>query len=397
MKGTLTLMGSGEMTPGMAKVHRLAINRISGDVVPAFLDTPAGFELNCDGISAKARDYFAEHFALNLEIASFRNANTVPADEVAKAMQTLRRANYIFSGPGSPTYAVQHWRATPVFETVAAKLQSGAQVTFASAAALALGAFTLPVYEIYKVGAEPHWLEGLDLLGRLGFNLAVLPHWNNNSGGNHDTTRCFVGQARFDVLYAMLPKTAVVLGIDEYTACTLDLDARVGTVHGAGGVTVIDSAETRVFQNGQTFPLQILTGQRAPDAPHMATHRPLGASFWQALQVDQDPATALSALHILMDHLARNAHDPQAEAQSTLMIREMMAHLAVWLESRASNPGAAGANGHDPAAPWIDLLVALRAELRAAKQYALGDELRKRVAQLGVQIEDGPTGSTWRR
>jgi hypothetical protein len=391
-------MGSGEMTPGMAKVHRLAINRISEPVMPAFLDTPAGFELNCDGISAKARDYFAEHFALELHVASFRNANSSTGEETARAMQILRRANYIFAGPGSPTYAVQHWRATPVFETVAAKLNAGAQVTFASAAALALGAFTLPVYEIYKVGSEPYWLDGLDLLGRLGFNLAVLPHWNNNSGGNHDTTRCFVGQARFDRLHAMLPSTAVVLGIDEYTACTLDLDARVGTVYGAGSVTVIDSAETRVFASGQTFPLDLLTGQRPADAPHMATHRPLGASFSQALHDNRDPASALSALHILMDHLARSAHDPQAEAQSTLMIREMMAQLAVWLEA---DPRLAASDAQTDAAgasdAWIDLVVQLRTQLRAAKQYALGDELRKRATELGITIEDGPAGSSWRR
>lgn len=394
MRGALTLMGSGEMTPGMAKVHHLAINRIDGDVLPAFLDTPAGFELNCDGISAKARDYFAEHFALDLQIASFRNANSATGDESARAMQILRRANYIFAGPGSPTYAVQHWRATPVFETVAAKLNAGAQVTFASAAALALGAFTLPVYEIYKVGAEPHWLEGLDLLGRLGFNLAVLPHWNNNSGGNHDTTRCFVGQARFAKLHPMLPGSAVVLGIDEYTACTLDLDAQIGSVYGAGTVTVIDSATTRVFEGGQSFSLQLLTGQRPPDAPHMTTHRPLATSFSQALNDDRDPAAALSALHILMDHLARSAHDPQAEAQSTLMIREMMAQLAVWLEA---DPRLAASTPAGASDAWIDIVVQLRDQLRAAKQFALADALRKRATELGVTIEDGPAGSSWRR
>ena len=37
-------------------------------------------------------------------------------------------------------------------------------LVFASAAALTLGRLTVPVYEIYKVGATPTWAEGLDLL-----------------------------------------------------------------------------------------------------------------------------------------------------------------------------------------------------------------------------------------
>ena len=54
----------------------------------------------------------------------------------------------------------------------------------ASAAALTLGAVTIPVYEIYKVGEEPRWLEGLDLLGpATGLRAAVVPHYDNAEGG----------------------------------------------------------------------------------------------------------------------------------------------------------------------------------------------------------------------
>ena len=55
-------------------------------------------------------------------------------------------------------------------------------MTFATAAALTLGAFTVPVYEIYKVGEDPHWLEGLDVLGSVGLSVAVVPHYNNAEG-----------------------------------------------------------------------------------------------------------------------------------------------------------------------------------------------------------------------
>jgi cysteinyl-tRNA synthetase len=48
------------------------------------------------------------------------------------------------------------------------------------------------------------------------------------------------------------------------------------------------------------------------------------------------------------------------------------------------------------AAPFIDLLVRTRADLRAAKQYALADKLRQDLSDLGIILEDSPTGTTWR-
>jgi len=43
----------------------------------------------------------------------------------------------------------------------------------------------------------------------------------------------------------------------------------------------------------------------------------------------------------------------------------------------------------------IGLLIDLRAELRKAKQYALADQVRDRLTLLGVQLRDGPQGTTW--
>ncbi|MDQ3990608.1 MAG: hypothetical protein M3291_15720 [Actinomycetota bacterium] len=59
---------------------------------------------------------------------------------------------------------------------LAEKLADGGCVTFASAAALTLGVVTVPVYEIYKVGTAPPWVEGMDLLATAGLHAAVIPH-----------------------------------------------------------------------------------------------------------------------------------------------------------------------------------------------------------------------------
>jgi cysteinyl-tRNA synthetase len=46
--------------------------------------------------------------------------------------------------------------------------------------------------------------------------------------------------------------------------------------------------------------------------------------------------------------------------------------------------------------PFIALLVETRAQLRAAKQWALADRVRDRLAELGVILEDGSGGTTWK-
>ena len=45
----------------------------------------------------------------------------------------------------------------------------------------------------------------------------------------------------------------------------------------------------------------------------------------------------------------------------------------------------------------IDLLLTIRQELRTAKQYALSDRIRERLADLGIALEDTPHGTRWRR
>jgi len=50
----------------------------------------------------------------------------------------------------------------------------------------------------------------------------------------------------------------------------------------------------------------------------------------------------------------------------------------------------------EQAGPFIDLLLAVRRDLREAKEYELADTIRGELARLGIIVEDGPEGSTWR-
>jgi len=114
------------------------------------------------------------------------------------------------------------------------------------------------------------------------------------------------------------------------------------------------------------------------------TRPPLRNVFWgrpmanSGLLAEKIPR----ADHILVTH-AHYDHYGSAAA-----LRELTSVLGLQLE-----PGTAqGAE----AAPFIDLLLELRTKLRAAKQYALADEVRIRLTELGVIVEDTREGSSWR-
>jgi hypothetical protein len=412
--GSVTLMGSGEMTRPMSKVHRWVISNIKEPVRAVFLDTPAGFELNADEISQKASAYVAEHVGVPCSVVSFKAAGRATARETENALRKLKRANYIFAGPGSPTYAVRNWRDTPVFDLVARRVDEGAHLVLASAAAIAVGRYTLPVYEIYKVGEEPHWVEGLDLLAPYGLDLAILSHWNNAEGATFDTRYCFMGQPRFDVLEGLLPDSAAVLGVDEYTACILDLGRNEGRVMGAGQVTMRWNGREEKFEAGTSFSLDRLRTQAAargsrprpslaPDATGRVAARAGELLLQKVGEAGQKLATTTDEYSDLADlgsdiyDLAKAVDEAREAGVEESLISQASAGLRqlviAWSSQLAPSPTDAVAS----VAPFVELLVDLRSQLRTAGSWSLADEIRDRLSVLGIILQDSPSGTTWRR
>jgi hypothetical protein len=173
-KGMIVIMGSGELTATMVEVHKELLGRFGPAAKAVFLDTPAGFQLNVDQISQKAQEYFQAHIQQPLAIASYKSNDAISPFEAEQAYQTLREADFVLIGPGSPTYAVQQWRQSAIPQILSGRIKDGGCLVAASAAALTVGRFTLPVYEIYKVGQDLHWVDGMDILKEFGFNLVVL-------------------------------------------------------------------------------------------------------------------------------------------------------------------------------------------------------------------------------
>jgi hypothetical protein len=423
----LTIMGSGEIAPTMAKVHRALFDRFGPKTAaPATLiDTPYGFQENADDLSERIIDYFRVSIGREMNVASYRSSR-VDAVETATAMARIGEARYILAGPGSPSYALEHWLGGPIPGALAAKLAEGGMVTMASAAALTIGLVTIPVYEIYKVGAPPSWLDGLDLLGSAtGLRAAVVPHFDNAEGGNHDTRFCYIGERRLRVLERAIPDGAFVLGVDSHTALVLDLDRGTADVHGLGGVTVRADARSRVFPSGTATSIEALaqtaadlasgtdrTGDRRsarrsklmdvtqPDGDAAAegtSSRPLReevarieGAFVHAL-ADHDVHPAVGALLELDELIERRvgAGDESPDLHAArATFRSLIVRLGDVATSGASDP-------RESIAPFVETLLELRARARGSRDWSTADVVRDRLAAAGIEVHDDPVASTW--
>ncbi|HXN04597.1 MAG TPA: hypothetical protein VN895_07170 [Candidatus Acidoferrum sp.] len=388
----------------MTSVHQDLIARVSQPLLNAILiDTPFGFQENADEIAYRIEAYFRQNVGAAITLASFRHSARATALEVEQFLRSLSDANYVFAGPGSPTYALRHWRGHGVRDRLIEKLTQGGCLAFASAAAIGLGAYSLPVYEIYKVGDDPSWTEGLDVLGAIGVRCAVIPHYNNREGGSHDTRFCWMGEARLRVLESMLPDDVLILGIDEYTACIIDVDAQTVTVRGPGGVTIRRRGMERRWER-TTFELAELQEDQAPTlSPHPALPRERGRGSASVgartggargrdaiARRDVDGLVAVilemeSVLHEWSTDLGGTGERDRGRAE----LRQLVVRLGEMVR------GGAQAGMRERLEPLVDVLLSLRGEARREQRFHDADRLREILAQCGVEVEDTPSGTGW--
>ncbi len=175
--GAIVLFGSGETGPVGRLALRWLVESHGRPSSVAVLETPAGFELNADAVARRWADFLAKQAeAEGVEFSQLplrrRDAPDGPDDE--EHARPILAADLIVLGAGSPSYAVRHLAGTAAWQNVVKAHLSGASLFLASASAIAAGSFALPVYEIYKVGDDPHWRDGLGLFEPYGLRLAVV-------------------------------------------------------------------------------------------------------------------------------------------------------------------------------------------------------------------------------
>ena len=408
--GMIVLMGSGELTATMVEVHKQMLTRFPDSPTAVFLNTPAGFQLNVDEISRKAVEYFRVHVQKQLNVASYKSSENISAFEAETAFHMLRNADYVLVGPGSPTYTVRQLQKTPIPEILVNNILSGGCLVAASAAALTLGRFTLPVYEIYKVGQDIHWVDGLDILSQFGLHLVVVPHWNNAEGGTHDTRFCFMGEPRFRQLEMLLPDDATIMGIDEHTACIIDLNAQRIDIQGIGNVTLRKKGREIKFGKKDQIPLEALVkeiNQRdwTPtdvDDVEQASKLNLSkknlsnkvngieASFRNGLaNHDQKETTnALLELDSAIWTAQKDLEDEERISQAREILRDSIVLLGAEL-------GTSPRHLRKYLSPLVEQMLQLRTRFRNEQKWLEADHIRDILQQSNIQVEDTKDGVQW--
>lgn len=356
--GTIALFGSGETTPSGRKIFESLLKIVATEKLMrssmkgledspkplnvAFLETPAGFEPNSAQVVKRISDFISHHlqnYHPKTQIVPARKRGTPYSPDDPQIVAPLLEADVIFMGPGSPTYTVRQLRESLAWYYLVACHRLGTALALSSAATIAIGAYALPVYEIYKVGEEIHWKEGLDLLTPFGLRLVFIPHWNNQDGGEElDTSRCYMGRTRFQALLEILPKEITVIGIDEKTGLLMDFRSHQCKVVGSGMVTILHTGTQREIKHGQAFPFDLL-----------------GAFQMPSLSVDLPQ-------EIYQQVLGQKTQTPQKSSRVALPPEEILP------------------------------LVEQREEARRRKDWHTADELRRQIAQFGWRILDTPDG-----
>jgi len=425
----LAVIGSGETSPTMVTVHRDLLTRLgAGRPVALLLATPYAFQENAAGISAKASRYFARSVGLQVRVVAGTSVDADPAMAAPAIGGTgggpdleaaeIRAADWVFAGPGSPSYALAHWRAGPVAAALRERVLAGGGLTvLASAAAATAGRFTLPVYEIYKAGGAARWLAGLDLLGPLGLAAAVIPHYDNAEGGGYDTRYCYLGERRLAAMERELPSGAAVLGIDEHTAVLIDLRAGLVEVRGRGGLTVRRSGVSTILPSGTrlsvaelrdlargTGPTVIAGAVGSWDTVGLADAATGGAGVLPLPEVmaeaergfgaaaGERDADAMVAVILGLQAAIRQWEGDTEEDQGPEQARALLSSLIGRL-GRAARHGLA--DPRDRLRPAVEPLVELRNALRGEGNYAAADAIRDALAAAGIDVGDTPDGTRW--
>ena len=338
--GHIAFLGSGETSLAGGRIFEQLARQLAGPLRIAVLETPAGFELNSGQVAGKVADFLRTRLANyhpHVDVIAARKKDGPFSPDDPEICAPLLRANMIFMGPGSPTYAIRQLQGSLAWELIRARHRMGATLIFASAATIAVGAFGLPVYEIYKVGQDVHNLPGLDFFKDLDTPLSIVPHWNNTDGGaDLDTSRCFIGMERFNQWCATLPENQTLLGLDEHTGIILDFTRRECQVVGVSSVSLVRACNPQIHPSGSTFPLSEIGPMLVP--------QPLS-----------------DGLPVAVWQLASNTSTPE--------------------QPSAETPPAA-----------IQALAEARQAARSRKDWAASDELRRQIADLGWLVQDTPQG-----
>ena len=113
--------------------------------------------------------------------------------------------------------------------------------------------------------------------------------------------------------------------------------------------------------------------------------------FVAAMNDDLNTTEAVAAVFGLAREINRRAGKVSGAGLEVALAtyRELIDVLGIDLAASTQADGDAGA--------LVDLLLGLRTQMRAERNFAVADQIRAALGELGYVIEDSPAGSSWRR
>ncbi len=268
--GRIAFLGSGETSLAGGRIFESLARLLPSPLRIAILETPAGFELNASLVAGRVAEFLQtrlQNYKPTVDLIPARKQGTEFSPDNPEIIKPLLLANMIFMGPGSPSYVARQLRGTLAWNVIRARHRLGATLAFASAAAISVGEWVLPVYEIYKVGEDVHVKDGLRLFSDFGMHVSFIPHWNNAEGGlDLDTSRCFMGMERFEQWRKLTPAQNIIVGLDEHSGIIMDCEKGSCDVHGLGSVSVLKSDSLEIYPTGASFSFNEL-GNYIPPEP----------------------------------------------------------------------------------------------------------------------------------
>ena len=309
--GQIAFLGSGETSLAGGRIFETLARNLPQPLKIAVLETPAGFELNSDQVAGRVAEFLEkrlQNYKPQIDVIPARKRGTDFSPDDPEILKPLLSADMIFMGPGSPTYAIRQLLDSLAWDVVRARHRLGATLVFASAATISIGAWALPVYEIFKVGEDVHNVPGLDLFADFGLTLSFIPHWNNAEGGmDLDTSRCFVGLDRFNEWCNSLPTENTTLGLDEHTGIIFDFLTGECQVLGVSSVSLVRECDPEIYATGANFPLTELGEIRFPEPLDAG----IPAEVWQMAAAASEPENDRPSENL--QALAEQRQKPRAE------------------------------------------------------------------------------------
>ncbi len=207
-----------------------------------------------------------------------------------------------------------------------------------------------------------------------------------------------------------VPESRPVLGLDEHTACILDLATSQAEVRGIGTITLRTPEGAMAYHSGERFDLSVLregrvVPERASAAAPVETKMPppgdARQAFWQKVHdlearfqeglARHDPRGASNAL-LAFDRLVWQAQEGAENEAVVVQARDTLRDMIVTLGNQLD--AATGLHADD-LAPLVEALLELRNKFRRERQWEAADGLRDALDAVNIQVEDAPEGARW--